>query len=157
MATSGKKTCLDAGTIRFCHCAAVLRTQVPKVCTDLDLSFIYILISGTYSKFSRKNKFLARGVFFPQPCSSAGWMFAASRSRVQNSQWIVSFPQQKNRWMRCKLDSTENPRLFEKYPTPPSDGFGYFSNDRGFSVESSLQHISSIFLLWKRNYSSVVL
>jgi len=23
--------------------------------------------------------------------------------------------------MRCKLDSTENPRLFEKYPTPPEE------------------------------------
>jgi len=34
---------------------------------------------------------------------------------------------------------------------------GYFSNERGFSVESSLQVISSIFLLWKRNDLSVVL
>ena len=33
----------------------------------------------------------------------------------------------------------------------------YFSNERGFSVESSLQRISSKFLLWKRNDSSVVL
>jgi len=32
------KTCLDAGKIEFCHCAAVLQTQVPKLCTDLDLS-----------------------------------------------------------------------------------------------------------------------
>jgi len=31
------------------------------------------------------------------------------------------------------------------------------SNERGFSVESSLQRISSNFLLWKRNDSSVVL
>ena len=36
-------------------------------------------------------------------------------------------------------------------------GVGYFSNERGFSVESSLQRISSKFLLWKRNDSSVVL
>ena len=33
-------------------------------------------------------------------------------------------------------------------------GVGYFSNERGFSVESSLQQISSNFLLWKRNDSS---
>jgi len=32
------------------HCAAVLQTQVPKLCTDLDLSLLYILILGTYSK-----------------------------------------------------------------------------------------------------------
>jgi len=39
------------------HCAAVLQTQVPKLCTDLDLSLFYILILGTYSKFARKNNF----------------------------------------------------------------------------------------------------
>jgi len=35
--------------------------------------------------------------------------------------------------------------------------FGYSSNERGFSVESRLKRISSKFLLWKRNDSSVVL
>jgi len=39
-----------------CHCA-VLQTQFPKLCTDLDLSLLYILILGTYSKFTRKNCF----------------------------------------------------------------------------------------------------
>jgi len=50
----------------FCHCAAVLLSQVPKKCTDLDVSLLYILTSGTYSKFARKNNFLALGVCFPQ-------------------------------------------------------------------------------------------
>ena len=36
-------------------------------------------------------------------------------------------------------------------------GVGYFSHERGFSVESSLQRIPSKFLLWKWNDSSVVL
>ena len=36
-------------------------------------------------------------------------------------------------------------------------GVVYFSNELGFSVESSLQRSSSIFLLWRRNDSSVVL
>jgi len=85
-------------TIRFCHCAAVLQTQVPELCTDLDLSFRYILSLGTYSKFAQKNNFLALGVCFPQPCSSAGCRFAASRSRVQNYQQIVPFVQQEFRW-----------------------------------------------------------
>ena len=31
----------------FCRCDAVLQTQVPKLCTDLDLSLFYILILGT--------------------------------------------------------------------------------------------------------------
>jgi len=34
---------------------------------------------------------------------------------------IVSFPQQNFDEMRCKLDFTENPRSFEKYPTPPEN------------------------------------
>ena len=93
-----KKTCFNAGKIRFCHCAAVPQTQVPKLCTDLDLSILYILILGTYNKFARKKKFLALCVCFPQLCSSAGRRFAASRSRVQNYWWIFSFPQQKFRW-----------------------------------------------------------
>ena len=66
-----------------CRCCAVLQTQVPKLCRDLDLGLFYILILGTYSKFARKNNFLALGVCFPQPCSSAGRKFAASRSRVK--------------------------------------------------------------------------
>jgi len=111
-----KKTCFDAGKIGFCHCAAVLQTQVPKLCTDLDLRLLYIWTLGTCSKFARNNSFLALGVCFPQPCSSAGRMFAAPRSRVQKYRQIVSFPQQKFDEMRCKLDSTENPRSFEKYP-----------------------------------------
>jgi len=74
-----------------CHCALGLQAQVPKFCTDLDLGLLYILILGWYSKFARENNFLALGVCFPQPCSSAGRRFAASRSRVQNYRRIVSF------------------------------------------------------------------
>ena len=55
----------------------------------------------TYIKFARKNNFLALGVCFPQ------------------ARRIVSFPQKKIDEIRCKLYSTENPRSFEKYPTPP--------------------------------------
>ena len=73
------------------HCAAAFFLQVPKLCTDLDLSHFYILTSGTYSKFARKNNFLALGVCFLQPCSSAGRRFAASRSRVQNYRRVVRF------------------------------------------------------------------
>jgi len=80
------------------HCTAVLQTQVPKLCTDLYLSLLYILILGTYSKFARKNSFLALGVCFLQPCSSAGRRFAASRSRLQKYWRILLFPQQKIRW-----------------------------------------------------------
>jgi len=60
------------------HCVAVLQTQVPKLYTDLDLSLLYILILGTYRKFAQKNNFLALGVCFPQP-----WSSAARRSCVK--------------------------------------------------------------------------
>ena len=96
--TSGEKSFFEAGKIEFCHCAAVLQTQVPGLCTDLDLSLLYILTLGTYSKFARKNNFLALGVCFPQACSSAGRRFAASRSRLQTCRRILSFSQQKIRW-----------------------------------------------------------
>ena len=36
------------------HCAADLQTQVPT-CTDQDLGLLYILTSGKYIKFTRKN------------------------------------------------------------------------------------------------------
>ena len=49
----------------FCHRAAVLQTQVQKLCTALDLGLLYILILGTYSKFARKNNFQALGVCIP--------------------------------------------------------------------------------------------
>jgi len=68
-----------------------------------DLSLLHILISQTYSKFTRKNNFLAPGVCFPQPCSSAGRRFAASRSRLQYYRRIVSFPQPKIS-MKCVVN-----------------------------------------------------
>jgi len=53
--------------------------QVPKSCTDLDLTLLYILTLG---KFVQKYKMLALGVCLSQPCPSAGRRFAASRSRL---------------------------------------------------------------------------
>ena len=52
------KTRFVTGKIGFCHGAAVLFTQVPKKSGDLHLSLLYILVSGTYSKFTRKNHVL---------------------------------------------------------------------------------------------------
>ena len=62
MAKFQKKTCFDAGKIGFCHCNLDLEAQEQKLCTDLDLSLLYIFILGTYSKFARKINFLALGV-----------------------------------------------------------------------------------------------
>ena len=74
--------------------------KVPKKYTDQDLSLVYILILGKCSRLARKNNFLALGVWFPQPCSSAGRRFAASRSSLQYHRRIVSFSQQ---IIRCNV------------------------------------------------------
>jgi len=104
------------------YCAAVLFSQVPKKCIDLDLSLLYILISRTYGKFARKNDFLALGVYFAQPCSSAGRRFAASGSRLYyrlvTTNCFAGFHIDEFDEMPGILDSTENPCSFEKYPTP---------------------------------------
>jgi len=60
--TSENKTCFDAGKSGFCHATAVLQMQVQKLCTDLDLSLLYILILGTYNKFAWKSNFLTLSV-----------------------------------------------------------------------------------------------
>jgi len=70
------------------------------------VSLLYTLTSGTYSKFARRQNFLTLGVFFPQPCSSAGRRFAASRSRFTDESF--RFHNYKFDEMRCKMDSTEN-------------------------------------------------
>jgi len=81
-----KKTCFDAGKIAFCHCALVLQAQVPKLCTDLDLSLLYILILETYSKFACKINFLALGVYCPAGQSA----FRTSRPQLKLCEEIES-------------------------------------------------------------------
>ena len=124
MATSQKQNVFRRGKIRFCHCAAVLQTKVPKVCTDLDLGLLYILISGTYSKFARKNNFLALGVCFPQPRAARALAAGLPRQDHVYKTTDESFRFHNKNFdeMLCKLESTENPSSFEKYPTPPYEG-----------------------------------
>ena len=101
------------------HCVAVLQTQVPNLCTGLDLSLLYILKSGTQSKFDRKVIFqrsafvfrsLARALAAGLPCQDHVYSTTDEPFRFHSKQIDK---------MRCKLDSTENLRSFEKYPTPP--------------------------------------
>ena len=96
--TSDSKTCLAAESVGRRHCAAACSLQVLKSCTHLHPTHLYISILGTYSKFVRKNKMHALGVYMLQPCPSAGRRFAASRSRLYCYWQFVSFPQQRIRW-----------------------------------------------------------
>ena len=90
---------------------------IPKSCTDLDRTLLYILILGTCSRFARKNKMLLLGVCFPHTCTSAGHMFAAWRPRLHYYQPILSFHNNEFDEMPHQLNLTENPRSLEKYPT----------------------------------------
>ena len=85
------------------HCAAILFSQVPKKCADLDLRLLYIWILGTYSKFARKNNFLALGVWLPAD------MLAGLPGR--NHVYFTSINQPTNcfvsitmNWMKCLVN-----------------------------------------------------
>ena len=99
------------------HCAAAIFLQVPTL--DRTVTFLYILILNTHTKFAREKQLLALGVCFPQPCLSAGRRFAASRSRLHYYRFFFHFNINEFDKIPCKLDYIENPRPFEKYPTPP--------------------------------------
>jgi len=89
----------------------------------LDLPFLYILTSGTYTKLVRKNWMPVLFICFPQLCSSVGRRFVMSRS-CSTFYWPVgSFPQNWIRGNAVNLDSSENLCLLEKYPTQPSGRF----------------------------------
>jgi len=90
-----------------------------QICTDLDPTLLYDLILETSCKFVWENEMLVLGVCFPQTCASTGRMFAVSKSCLDYYRRIVSFPQKSIRRNACELESIENPRSFEKYPTPP--------------------------------------
>jgi len=85
--TKGReKRVSPAGKIGIWHCAAALFSQIPKKCTDLDLSLLYILISGTSSKFARKINFLALGVY----CPAGQSVFCRSRPQLKLGEEIES-------------------------------------------------------------------
>jgi len=127
MATSEKKTCFDAGKIRIWHCAAVFQTQVPKLCTDLDLSLIHILISGTYSKFARKFNFLALGVYCPAGQSA----FRTSRPQLKLGEEIES-----SRLVGKKQFGWGNRIFYERmFIIPPPGLASSFLRSRNFSKE----------------------
>jgi len=84
-------------------------SQVPKKCTDLDfiLLCILILMLGTYSKFARINHFLALGVCFPQPCSSAGAGLPRQNHVYITTNKFMRFHNDELDEMPFKPDSTE--------------------------------------------------
>jgi len=80
----GRKICRKSA-LRSC----IFFARPEVVCTDLNPTLLYILIFRAYTKFVWKNQMPALGVYFPQPCSSAGCRFAASRLLLQYYRRIV--------------------------------------------------------------------
>ena len=163
VATSDSIACLAAKFVRSHHCKAAFFLQVPKKCTNVDLTLLYILIWGTYTKFIRENKMLMLSVCLPQPCSSDGrcqCLPCQDHVRITTDR-LVHFHKIEFNEMPCKLDFTENPRSFEKYPTNSGLRVEYCSNKRRFSVISrtSLQSIQSSLnsFWWKRTNWSLVM
>jgi len=99
----GRKMCWTSNT----HVPIAQRQcflQVPKLCTDLDRTLLYMLILTTNSRFIWKNEMPALStcflqplrICFLQPCVSADRMFAASRSRVKSNFLLAT--QKKNQF-----------------------------------------------------------
>ena len=97
----------------FCHCAADLQTQVPKLYTALDLGLLYILILGTYSKFALENNFLSFDVAFRSSARAQAAGLPHQGHVYKTTDEPFRFHNKKFDEI-CKLDSTENPRSFEK-------------------------------------------
>jgi len=133
--TSDLKTCLATRFVGSRHYAAEFSMQIPKSCTDLDPTLMYISILGTYGKFVWKNKMLALGVCLPQLCPSACSRFAPSRSRLNHYRTIDSFPRKRTWWNALwtgffwirTLDSNRthpylNKRFVQEIETPSPTG-----------------------------------
>jgi len=95
--------------LEFCHRAFVLQAQVPKLCTDVDLSLLYILILGTYSKFARKINFLYPRTRRPRhraallriclSCWSKGWVKPTKRiGEVDRRRFAELSDLRKSKW-----------------------------------------------------------
>ena len=109
------------------HCAAVLskvdiaqqffasRKKVHRPRSQSPLHFTL----GTYGKFARKKNFLAMAFAFRSPARALPAGLPRQDHIYRTTDESFRFHNKNFDEMRCKLDSTENPRSFEKYPTPP--------------------------------------
>jgi len=100
----------------FCTCEKITAAQWqnPRGKTCFDAGKI-----GTYGEFTRKNNFLALGVCFPSRPRALAAGLPRQDHVYKTSDESFRFRNKNVDEMRCKLDSTENPRSFEKYPTQP--------------------------------------
>jgi len=118
--------------------------QVPKSCTDLNPTLLYISRPGTYSKFVRKNEMLALGVCLPQQCPA----LAAGLPR-QDHVWITTnnlFRYHNNEFdeMCCKVDSTEFARSIQTKPNPALINLSNLQKQRSQWRQHPLPQVTNI-------------
>jgi len=115
---ASQSRCSEIGS-HFHHFLAV-HASTQKVHRPRCQSNLHLNI-GNIQQIHLENSFSSAQRCFPPPCSSA-----AACLRYQDHVYITTnelfrFHNDELDKMPCKLDSTENPCLFEKYPTPPED------------------------------------
>ena len=133
------------------HFAAAISLQVPKSCTDLDPTFLSILIWRTHTKFVWKSKMLASFA-----SRNPARVLAAGLTR-QDDVWITTkkFVCFRKNEFDGMLDYSEYSRFSTKHL--PSGRVGFCWNALANLAEFSLQSISSSSFLWKRINCSVVI
>ena len=112
MANFGKKRVSPGGKIGIWNCAAVLFSQVPKLCTDLDLSLRYILTQEHIAN-SLANTISWRSAFaFRNPARAMAAGLPRQDHVDKTTDELFCFHNKKFDEMRCKLNFTENPGSF---------------------------------------------
>jgi len=117
-----KKTWFDVGKIGFCHCAAVFQTQVSKL---RSCAQPYISVSSTFGYEEHIANSLGKTISyrsafaFRSPARALAAGLPRQDHMYKTADESFRFNNKNFDEMRCKLDSTENPRSFEKYPTLP--------------------------------------
>ena len=114
---SDQTTYFVANFVASCLFVAAFFLQVPKLCTNLEPTIIYILILGTYGRFARENK-CQSSAFASRRHARALATDLLRQDQVHiTTDELVRFHNNEFDEMPCELDSTENPCSFEKYPT----------------------------------------
>ena len=140
------RVCFDVGRIGFCHCTEVVKTKwnaidlgllTRQTCGQRSSSAQDHGATGHY--FSERICYMFQiskcrgdrdlGQCTAMSCRSACAFRSAARALAaglprqdhvyKTTHESFCLHNKKIDEIRCKLDSTENPRLFEKYPTPP--------------------------------------
>jgi len=114
-----KENVLRRRKMGVCHCAAVLQTQVPKLCTDLDLGLLYICREEHVANSPAKIISYRSAFAFRSPARAQATGLPRQDHVYKSTDESFRFHYKLLDEMRCKLDSTENLRSFEKSLTPP--------------------------------------